>query len=69
MHGLLSIIRKSDLTDKIKRNFFQAAAVSILLYGSLLLMRLKLTTIEMINLDILLTTTMLDIYLNKVVIY
>ena len=29
----LSIIWKSDLTDKIKRSFFQAAAVSILLYG------------------------------------
>ena len=28
----LSIIRKSDLTDKMKRSFFQAA-VSILLYG------------------------------------
>ena len=26
-------IRKSDLTDKIKRSFFQAAIVSILLYG------------------------------------
>ena len=29
----LSIIWKSDLTDKIKRSFFQAAVVSILLYG------------------------------------
>ena len=29
----LSIIWKSDLTDKIKRSFFQAAIVSILLYG------------------------------------
>ena len=29
----LSIIWKSDLTDKIKRNYFQAAVVSILLYG------------------------------------
>ena len=29
----LSIILKSDLTDKIKRSFFQAAVVSILLYG------------------------------------
>ena len=28
----LSIIRKSDLTDKMKRSFFQAAVVSILLY-------------------------------------
>ena len=31
----LSVIRKSDLTDKIKRSFFQAAVVSILLYGSI----------------------------------
>ena len=30
----LSIIWKSDLTDKMKRSFFQAAVVSILLYGS-----------------------------------
>ena len=29
----LSIIWNSDLTDKIKRSFFQAAVVSILLYG------------------------------------
>ena len=29
----LSIIWKSDLTDKIKRSFFRAAVVSILLYG------------------------------------
>ena len=29
----LSIILKSDLTDKMKRRFFQAAVVSILLYG------------------------------------
>ena len=29
----LSIIWKSDLTDKIKRSFYQAAVVSILLYG------------------------------------
>ena len=29
----LSIIRKLDLTDKIKRSFFQPAVVSILLYG------------------------------------
>ena len=29
----LSIIWKSDLSDKIKRSFFQAAVVSILLYG------------------------------------
>ena len=28
-----SIIGNSDLSDKIKRNFFQAAVVSILLYG------------------------------------
>ena len=30
----LSIIWKSDLIDKMKRSFFQAAVVSILLYGS-----------------------------------
>ena len=30
---MLSVIGKSDLTNKIKRNFFQAAVVSILLYG------------------------------------
>ena len=29
----LSIIWKSDLTDKMKRSFFQAAVVSILQYG------------------------------------
>ena len=29
----LSVIWKSDLVDKIKRSFFQAAVVSILLYG------------------------------------
>ena len=29
----LSVIWKSDLTDKMKRSFFQAAAVSILQYG------------------------------------
>ena len=29
----LSVIWKSDLTDKKKRSFFQAAVVSILLYG------------------------------------
>ena len=29
----LSVIRKSGLTDKIKRSFFQAAVASILLYG------------------------------------
>ena len=31
--GELSIIWKSDLTDKMKCSFFQAAVVSILLYG------------------------------------
>ena len=30
---MLSIIWKSDLTDKMKRSFFQAAVVSILLFG------------------------------------
>ena len=29
----LSVIWKSDLTDKMKRSFFQSAVVSILLYG------------------------------------
>ena len=29
----LSIIWKSDLTDKMKRSFFQAVVVSILMYG------------------------------------
>ena len=29
----LSVIWKSNLTDKMKRSFFQAAVVSILLYG------------------------------------
>ena len=29
----VSVIWKSDLTDKIKRSFFQAVIVSILLYG------------------------------------
>ena len=32
-HDELSVIWKSDLTDKIKRSFFQAAVVSILIYG------------------------------------
>ena len=31
--NVLSIIWKSDLTDKMKRSFFQAAVVSTLLYG------------------------------------
>ena len=30
---IVSVIWKSDLTDKMKRSFFQAAIVSILLYG------------------------------------
>ena len=33
----LSIIWKSDLTDKMKRSFFEAAVVSILLYGCITL--------------------------------
>ena len=44
----LSIIWKSDLTDKMKRSFFQAAVVSILLYGCTtrtLIKRLKKTAI------------------------
>ena len=38
----LSIIWKSDLTDKMKRSFFQAAVVSILLYGCTTWTRTKL---------------------------
>ena len=37
----LSIIWKSDLTDKMKRSFFQAAVVSILLYGCTTWMQTK----------------------------
>ena len=37
----LSIIWKSDLTDKIKRSFFQAAVTSILLYGCTTWMLIK----------------------------
>ena len=37
----LSIIWKSDLTDKIKRSFFQAAVVSILVYGCITWMLTK----------------------------
>ena len=37
----LSIISKSDLTDKMKRSFFQAAVVSILLYGCTIWMLTK----------------------------
>ena len=37
----LSIIWKSDLTDKMKRSFFQAAVVSILLYGCITWMQTK----------------------------
>ena len=33
---ILRVMWKSDLTDKIKRSFFQTAVVSILLYGRLL---------------------------------
>ena len=33
LHDILSIIWKSDLTDKMKCSFFQAAVVSILIYG------------------------------------
>ena len=33
MNPMLSTIWKSDLTDKMKRSFFQAAVTSILLYG------------------------------------
>ena len=37
----LSIIWKSDLIDKMKRSFFQAAVVSILLYGCTTWMQTK----------------------------
>ena len=37
----LSVIWKSDLSDKIKRNFFQAVVVSILLYGCTIWMLTK----------------------------
>ncbi len=37
----LSIIWKSDLTDKMKRSFFQAAVTSILLYGCTTWMKLQ----------------------------
>ena len=37
----LSIIWKSDLTDKMKRSFFQAAVVSMLLYGCTTWIRTK----------------------------
>ena len=32
VYDMLSIIWKSDLSDKIKRDFFQAVAMAILLY-------------------------------------
>ena len=32
-HGQLSVMWKSDLTNKMKCSFFQAVVVSILLYG------------------------------------
>ena len=34
-HGQLSVIWKSDLTDKMKRSYFQAVVMSILLYDHL----------------------------------
>ena len=37
----LPVIWKSDLTDKIKRSFFQVAPMSILLYGSTTWMLIK----------------------------
>ena len=45
----LSVIWKSDLADKMKRSFFQAAVVSILLYGCTtwtLTKRMEITTQE-----------------------
>ena len=41
----LSIIWKSNLTDKMKRSFFQAAVVSILLYGCTLWYALSLIAV------------------------
>ena len=38
---ILSIIWKSDLTDKMKRSFIQAAVISILLYGCTTLTLIK----------------------------
>ena len=40
-NGRLSVTWKSDLSDEIKRNFFQAAVVSILLYGCTTWTRIK----------------------------
>ena len=37
----ISVIWKSDLTNKMKRSFFQAAVVSILLYGCTMWMLTK----------------------------
>ena len=37
----LSIIEKSDLSDKIKHNFFQAAVMLILLYGCIIWVLIK----------------------------
>ena len=42
----LSIIWKSDLTDKMKRGFFQAAVASILLYGCYHSLRGGLTPLQ-----------------------
>ena len=42
----LLVIGKSDLTDKMKRNFFQAVVVSILLYGYIWWKSLMTTTQE-----------------------
>ena len=58
----LSVIWKSDLTDKMKRSFFQAAVVSILLYGCI---TWTLTKRMMKKLDGNYTRMLLRAILNK----
>ena len=53
----LSIIWKSDLTDKMKRSFFQAAVVSILLYGCTTWTLTKRLEIAASNTEQILVTT------------
>ena len=56
----LSIIWKSDLSDKIKRDFFQAAVMSILLYGCTLMLTRRVEKKQDGN-----CTRMLRVKLNK----
>ena len=58
----LSIVWKSDLTDKIKHSFFQAAVISILLYGCT---TWTLTKRLEKNLDTRMLRAMLQAILNK----